>query len=161
MTELKCLVRSFGYALKGIGYGIATQRNFRIHLTAAAVVTVFNVMARMSVIHWCIEILCCMLVISLELVNTAVETVCDKITDEQHPLIGHAKDASAGAVLMSAIGAVVIALLVFFRGDPAYQSNVVTVLQTSQWVPIALIIGTAAVLVFIFLPSVLQQKKQK
>ena len=74
MREMVKLLYSFGYALRGVGHGIATQRNLRIHITAVIVVITFNFMAQMSAEHWCIEILCCMIVISLELVNTSVES---------------------------------------------------------------------------------------
>lgn len=70
MKELHRLALSFLYALRGIGYAVKTQRNFRIHLTALMVVVVFNTMAQLSATHWCIELLCCMVVISMELVNT-------------------------------------------------------------------------------------------
>lgn len=158
--ELRRLGKSFGYALHGIGYGIWTQRNLRIHLTALGTVIVFNSMAELSVEHWCIELLCCMLVISLELVNTALEAACDKVSTEQHPLLGHAKDAAAGAVLVSAFGAVIIALLIFLRGGP-YRANVVAVLNQQVWVKYALLAGIMVSALFIFLPSVVQQRKKK
>lgn len=158
--ELRRLGRSFGYALRGIGYGIRTQRNLRIHLTALGTVIVFNSMAGLSVEHWCIELLCCMLVISLELVNTALEAACDRISTELHPLLGHAKDAAAGAVLVSAFGAVVIALLVFLWGGP-YCANVVAVLSQQAWVKYALLAGAMAGALFVFLPSVVQQRKKR
>lgn len=161
MNELLRLLRSFGYALRGIGCGIQTQRNLRIHLVALAVVISFNCIAGLSVTHWCIEILCCMLVISLEIVNTALEAACDKISTKQHILIGHAKDAAAGAVLVSAAGAVVIALLVFFRGDPRYRSNTAVWFLENPWGKYALLAGAVLALLFVFLPCYLQKQKKK
>lgn len=161
MSELLRLLRSFGYALRGIGYGIRTQRNLRIHLVALAAVTVFNCIAGLSVTHWCIEILCCMLVISLELVNTALEAACDKISTKQHALIGHAKDAAAGAVLVSAVGAVVIAVLLFFRGDESYRSNTAAWFQGNPWGKYALLAGAVLGLLFVFLPCFWQKQKKK
>lgn len=157
--QLCALLRSFFYAQKGIGYGIKTQRNLRIHLTALTVVIVFNAMAGLSVTHWCIELLCCMLVISMELVNTALESACDQISREIHPLLGHAKDAAAGAVLISAIGSVVIACLIFFRGGE-YQQRVAALLQMHGWIKYALLIGVIAAALFVFLPSYMQNKRE-
>ena len=59
-------------------------------------------------------VFCCLvLVISLELVNTAIEAVVDLCTQEYHPLAKIAKDTAAGAVLISAIASVVIGLIIF------------------------------------------------
>lgn len=160
MNELRHLILSFGYALRGIGYGIRSQRNLRIHLVALVTVIAFNAMAGLSITHWCIELLCCMLVISLELVNTALEAACDRISTERHPLLGHAKDAAAGAVLVSAVGSAVIAVLIFFYGGP-YFSHVTRILRQQAWVKYALLAGAMTGLLFIFLPSILQQQKKK
>lgn len=159
LEELWALLRSFGYALKGIGYGLMTQRNLRIHLTALLTVVIFNAMAGLSVTHWCVELLCCMLVISLELVNTALESACDQLSRDHHPLIGHAKDAAAGAVLVSAAGSAVIAVLIFFRGG-AYAPRVHAILQAYPWVRYALLAGIIPAWAFIFLPSMYQTRKR-
>lgn len=156
--QIWALLRSFGYAFCGIGYGIKTQRNLRIHLVALLTVVVFNTMAQLSVTHWCIELLCCMVVISLELANTALESACDRFS-EYHPFIGHAKDAAAGAVLVSAIGSAVIAVLIFFA-DSDYRFHVVQILHLHVWVKYAILAGSIPAALFIFLPSVLQTRKR-
>jgi diacylglycerol kinase len=157
--ELSRLGRSFGYAIAGIGFAIRTQRNFRIHLVALVMVVYFGTLARLSLTHWCLELLCCMLVISLELVNTAVECACDQISAQKHPLLGHAKDAAAGAVLAAAVGSVILALLIFFRGDPEYRSRVLAALGAPQILLLAAL--ALAGIAFIFLPSILQQQHDK
>ena len=161
IEEIRKLVFSFGYALRGTGYAVRTQRNLRIHLVALITVIVFNTIAELSAAHWCVEILCCMLVISLELVNTALECACNQISTEQRPLIGHAKDAAAGAVLVAASGSVVIALLIFFRGSEAYSLNTAAYFQKSAYAGYALLAGAVAALLFIFLPSILQTRKKQ
>ena len=112
MKELRKLGRSFSYAAKGIGWAVRTQRNMRIHLTALVLVVVFGFVEGLRPTHWCLELLCCMAVISLELMNSALESACDAITREKNPLIGRAKDAAAGAVLVAAFGSVVVALVI-------------------------------------------------
>jgi diacylglycerol kinase len=159
VEELYKLLQSFRYALRGIAYAVRTQRNMRIHLVAVAVVVWCNTLAGLSTTHWCLELLCCMAVLSLELVNTAVERVCDRVTQMQNTLIGQAKDAAAGAVLVSAVGAVCVALLVFFRGDPGYRERLVAAFQS--WRIYALLPGAMGAGAFVFLPSILQKHKNQ
>ena len=160
LCDFLALGKSFGYAIRGIGYGARTQRNLRIHLVALLTVICFNSMAQLSVTHWCIELLCCMLVLSLELVNTALEAVCDKVSPERHPLIGHAKDAAAGAVLVAAIGAVGIALLIFFFGGD-YRAKTAAFLSAPEhgWVKPALLAGYLLAAGFVFLPAIRHRQK--
>lgn len=162
LRELCALVRGFGVAFCGIGYGIRTQRNLRIHIVAILTVIVFNTIAQLSVTHWCIEIICCMLVISLELLNTALEAACDKFSPERHSLIGHAKDAAAGAVLVSALGAVGIALLIFFCGGD-YQEHTALFFASPDhgWVKSALLVVYILAAGFVFLPSIIQKQKTR
>ena len=151
MEEAKKLLRAFGYAFRGIGWGIRTQRNLRIHLVATAYVLLFAPIMRISPVHFCLELLCCMLVISLELVNSALERICDGITKEQRPWIRDAKDAAAGAVLIAAIGSVIVALVIFFRGG--YLSQVQ---RTFAAYPISCIVDIILIPIggiFVFLPS--------
>ena len=63
--------------------------------------------------EWCICLLLFGMVISLELVNTAVEAVVDLVTEERKPLAKIAKDTAAGAVLFTAIMAVIIGCIIF------------------------------------------------
>jgi diacylglycerol kinase len=63
--------------------------------------------------EWCMIVLACAAVWTAEAMNTAFEYLADATTKEFHPVIGHAKDVAAGAVLITAIAAVVIGVLVF------------------------------------------------
>lgn len=107
------LYKSFGYAFSGIGNTIKDERNIKIHLACALLVVFFGVWLRISVTEWFVCLLLFALVISLELVNTAVEAVTDLVTEEKRPLAKKAKDAAAGAVLVSAIIAVIIGGFIF------------------------------------------------
>ena len=101
------LYKSFGHAFQGIFATVKKERNIKIHLTAMSLVIIVGALLGLSVTEWCICILLFGLVISLELVNTAVEAVVDLATDKL------AKDAAAGAVLVSAMAAAVIGLIIF------------------------------------------------
>ncbi len=113
----KALFRSFGYAFKGLFRTVKDERNFRIHLTAVFFVTWFAFLYEVTVGQAVVLVILYVLVLSLELVNTAVEKTVDLITPDRHPLAEMAKDASAGAVLIAAVAAVVVAVLMFRDPD--------------------------------------------
>lgn len=107
------LWKSFGYAFRGIRTGIQKERNMKIHCTALVLVIIAGAVVKLTATEWCICIVLCALVISLELVNTAVEAVVDLVTEEKKPLAKIAKDTAAGAVLVAAIASVIAGLLIF------------------------------------------------
>ena len=160
MKEVKALIRSFAYAIKGICWGIRTQRNLRIHLVALLVICLFNTLAGFSPIHWAVELLCCMVVIAMELINSALEAACDAVTERHSAIIGHAKDAAAGAVLVSAIGSVAVALLIFFS-EEQYGKNVLAFFTAHIWALPGLIILAVLAALFVFLPAVKQERERK
>lgn len=160
MAPLGKLFRGFGFAIQGIGRALITQQNLRIHLVAAVVVGFFGVLARLSAIHWCVVCLCCMLVISLELINTGLEALCDRVEPKQDERIRTAKDSAAGAVLVAAAGSLLIAGLILF-GDPPYYRNIAETLQTHPWICRCIPLGILAAILFVFLPTELQLRKRK
>ena len=105
------LGKSFGYAFEGIWTGIRKERNMRIHCLAVILVTAAGTFFGLSAAEWCICLLLFGMVISLELVNTAVEAVVDLVTKK--PLAKIAKDTAAGAVLFTAVMAVIIGCIIF------------------------------------------------
>jgi len=107
------LVRSFGYAFAGIAHMLRTQRNAQIHLAITLLVLAAGVFFRITIAEWLALVLAIALVLSLEALNTAVEAVVDLAAPRFEPLAKRAKDAAAGAVLVSAIGAALAGLLVF------------------------------------------------
>lgn len=106
-------VRSVRFAIKGIRTMLRTQHNAWIHAAATAAVAAIGVMVPLSASEWCWIVLAIMAVWTAEALNTAFEFLTDVASPSFHPLAGHAKDVAAGAVLISAVGAVVIGLLVF------------------------------------------------
>ena len=79
-----------------------------------ALAVVLGVVFQISAMEWLFVAGCSMLVLSMELVNTAIENVCDLISKEYHPVIKIIKDVAAAAVLVSAIGSVVTGGIIFF-----------------------------------------------
>lgn len=107
------LYKSFGYAFEGIFTGIKKERNMKIHCLAMLCVVAAGFFMKISVTEWCICLILFGLILSLELVNTAVEAVVDLVTEEKKPLAKIAKDTAAGAVLIAAIMAAGVGLIIF------------------------------------------------
>lgn len=91
---------------------LRTQHNAWIHAFATAGVIVLGVACRLSRLEWVVIVLAMMFVWVAEALNTACELIVDLASPAIHPVAGRAKDMAAGAVLIAAIGAVVIGLLV-------------------------------------------------
>lgn len=105
-------LRSFSYALSGLRWAIATQRNLKIHCVAATLAVGAGLIQNIAAWKWCVLILCIALVWATELLNTALETLCDRITLEPDELIRRAKDTAAAAVLVVSIAALIIGLVI-------------------------------------------------
>ncbi|WP_295673890.1 diacylglycerol kinase [uncultured Mucilaginibacter sp.] len=107
------LIKSFGYAFKGMLIAIREEQNMRIHVVAIAVVTVCGIYLSLSAIEWAVIALTIGFVISMEMVNSAIEAIVDHISPEFNKEAGRIKDLAAGAVLVAAIVATVIAVYIF------------------------------------------------
>lgn len=99
--------RRFAVAVRGILEAVAGQWNFRIHLTAAVGVIGMAAWWRVSRWEWVALTLCIGIVLTAELVNTAIEAAVDLASPQQHELARRAKDVAAGAVLMASLTAAI------------------------------------------------------
>jgi diacylglycerol kinase len=110
------LVRSFRFAARGVRVA-ASDRNQRIHLAAAVVVTFLAVAYGLTGARLGLVAGAAAAVIAMEIVNTAVERLCDLIAElygiDQDPRIRDIKDLAAGAVLVVAVGAAGVGVIVF------------------------------------------------
>lgn len=113
------LWHSFRYAFAGIRYVLTTQRNAKIHLLAAVLVSGLMLLLSLPLGEMAVLVLTMAVVLAAEMMNTALEAVVDLSSPELHPLARIAKDAAAGAVLMLSLAAVVIGLLLL--GPPLWQ----------------------------------------
>ncbi len=107
------LFQSFRWAFRGMGRTVRQERNMRIHLTAVVYVTALGALAELDGPRWAAVLLCFGAVIAGELMNTALEDLCDAVCPEKNSKIGAAKDAAAGAVLVLAIASVGVAIAIF------------------------------------------------
>lgn len=110
----RSIIDSFNFAVSGIIMSIKTERNMLIHYIVAILVLFASLFFDFSRIEFLILLFATTLVIVLELINTAIEKTVDMITKEYHPLARLVKDIAAGAVLISAINAFLVAYLLFF-----------------------------------------------
>jgi len=112
-------MKSFKYAFLGVIECIRSERNMRIHLCFVFYVLLAGAVTALSAAEWAAILICCGLVTGFECVNTAMERACDAVTKEQNSFIKKAKDAAAGAVLVSAIASAAVGCIVFFsKGRP-------------------------------------------
>ena len=105
-------IRSFKNAVVGIWTMLKSQQNAWIHSIATIIVVMAGFVFSISSAEWCWIVLAIVSVWSAEALNTAFEYLADVASPEFHPLVKKAKDVAAGAVLITALGAVVIGLLV-------------------------------------------------
>jgi diacylglycerol kinase (ATP) len=110
---MRKFIRGFGFAFNGIWHASATQLNFRVHLVAAIVALYAGYALHISSQEWLWIILCIGMVLIAELFNTAIEFLTDLVSPEYNKKAGLVKDLSAGAVLITAICALVIGIIIF------------------------------------------------
>ena len=111
--ECKKLINSFKYAIEGFISSFKTERNMKIHVLAMLIVLIMGFYLKINITEWCFIIIAIALVIGSELFNTAIEAIVDIVSPEKNPKAKLAKDVSAGAVLVVAIGAAIIGCIIF------------------------------------------------
>ncbi|MCL2339560.1 MAG: rRNA maturation RNase YbeY [Actinomycetia bacterium] len=107
------LVAKFRWAGEGFLATVRTQPNMRIHLAVAALAVFAAIILGLSPGEWGLIIICILLVLAAEMLNTAIEAVVDLASPQIQPKAKLAKDIAAGVVLLLALGAVVVGLLIF------------------------------------------------
>ena len=112
-------LRSFGYAFRGWWYVLRTQRNAWLHGVIAIVVFALSLWVGLKPVEWAVIVLTTAMVFAAEFLNTAIEAVVDLASPHRHPLAKVGKDVGAGAVLISALAAVVIGALIL--GPPLWM----------------------------------------
>ena len=100
-------------ALNGLKEVIKKEINFKIHLVIAFIVIVVGLLLGLSTVEWAIIVLTIGYVLFAEMVNTTIERMMDFIMPDFNPVVGMIKDIAAGAVLLSALIAVIIGAIIF------------------------------------------------
>ncbi len=107
------IAKSFKYAFEGLFTAFKTERNMKIHIIIMLLVILMGFLLKITTLEWIICIILFSIVIAGELFNTAIETVVDMIMPHKDEKAKIAKDVSAGAVLILAIGSAIIGLIIF------------------------------------------------
>lgn len=110
---LRKFLLSFVVGFAGIGHALRSEQNMRLHALAAVGVVVGGFVLGLAAWEWVAIVSCVGLVLSAECMNTAIERLADRVSEERHPLLKQAKDCAAGAVLMLAMMSVVVGCIVF------------------------------------------------
>lgn len=111
--EMRRLRKSFSCAIAGLIYCIKTEKNMKIHILATIIAVIVALVVKLNYTEWGLLILTIFMVLVAETVNTAVEKTVDLVTTEYHPLAKLAKNLAAGAVLLAAIGSLLMAVVIF------------------------------------------------
>lgn len=107
------LTQSFGFALNGIRLALKYNRNIKIHFIAAILVIILSFTLGLSLSEKAIIIMIILLVLSAEMINTAIEEAIDLVTKDYREEAKYAKDVSAGMVFLVALGSIIVGLLIF------------------------------------------------
>ncbi len=107
------LIKSFGYAFQGIYFAFKYNRNIRIHFAAAILVIIASIILKVNAFEMGILGIMILLVICTEMINTAIEEVVNLLVNEHRKEAKIAKDVSAGMVLLTAMGSVIVGILIF------------------------------------------------
>ncbi len=123
--------RSFEHAYRGLVYAVRTQRNMRIHVVVSVLVLAASLLVSVSALELAVLVVVIVVVLVTEMLNTALEFTVDLVTKEYHPLAKLAKDVSAGAVLVTSIGAVVVGYLIL--ADDLGPLSLATLERVRSW----------------------------
>lgn len=104
---------SVRFALRGILSIFSRESNCRIQLVLAFLALVAGWRLGLSSLEWALVVLCIALVLGMEMLNTAIEKTCDRITREKDDYVRYVKDVAAGAVLWVSTGTAVVGAIIF------------------------------------------------
>jgi diacylglycerol kinase len=106
-------IKAIGYAWQGIKYCFMSEKNFRIELVVALITFAFAIVLKIGINEWLAILFCCALVLSLEIINTAIEKLSNVVSKSIHPVIKLVKDMAAGAVFLVSIISLITACIIF------------------------------------------------
>lgn len=106
-------IAGFGFAFSGLWHAISTQINMKVHISITIIAIALGIILHISAVEFAIIFLAIAGVLITEMFNTVIELCVDLASPAYHPLAKIAKDVAAGAVLLSAIMSIIIALFIF------------------------------------------------
>ena len=113
MFKIKKFLNSFVYAFRGLLYALRREQNFQVHFIAIAVVFFFIIYFGLRPLEAVALVLCIVIVLVLELINTVFEKMVDMLKPRIHPYAEVIKDMMAATVLVASIGSLIIGVIIF------------------------------------------------
>lgn len=113
MIRSKKLAASFKFAFEGLFYALSHNQNLRIHFVIAIIVILASIFFRVNPFEMGILGVMILLVISAEMINTSIEEMVNLIANDQRKEAKIAKDVAAGMVLVTALGSIIVGVLIF------------------------------------------------
>ena len=110
---MKRVIKSFAFAFSGLKDSLVHEKNFQIQYVIALLVAGAGIYFSLSATEWMIILICFAVVLSFEIINSAIEKLCDLVCPEINPVIRKVKDMCAGSVLFSAIISFIIGSIIF------------------------------------------------
>jgi len=110
---MKTFINAVLFALQGMKQFFSRDRNGQIQMVIGITTIILGFTVSLSSYQWLLVMFCIGLVISLEMINSAIERFCDLVTTDFHPGIKIIKDVAAGAVLVASITSLIIGLIIF------------------------------------------------
>lgn len=129
---MKKVLESFNNAITGIIDTVRTERNMKIHLIAALCVLIASFFFDITKYEFLILVVTITMVIVAELINTAIEATIDMTTNYYHPLAKTAKNAAAGAVLITAINALLVGYIIFWDKLSNFSFSLINKVKNSE-----------------------------
>lgn len=112
------LIKPFKDAFRGFVSAAKSERNLKIHVLAMVIVVTAGAYAKIKLMHWLILVVLIGMVISAELLNTAIEKLVDLVKPDYNKDAGKIKDIAASAVLITSISALIIAIMLILEYWP-------------------------------------------
>jgi diacylglycerol kinase len=112
-VRVKAFLRSFRYAFNGLTAAFRGQVNIKVQSGVGAMIIAAGFYFSISRLEWCVILLTIALVLTLEMMNTAIEHLVNLVTREWQPLAGKIKDIAAGAVLLASVVAAIVGIIIF------------------------------------------------
>ncbi len=110
---MRAFIKSFNHAIDGVIYTIKNERNFRIHLILLSITIIIGLFFHLTTTEWLFITVISSMVLFAELINTAVENTLDWLEPNHHDDVKIVKDVCAGAVLVTAVGAIIMGIIIF------------------------------------------------
>jgi undecaprenol kinase/diacylglycerol kinase (ATP) len=107
------IIKSFAHAFNGLFYFFLHERNGKLEIGIAFIAVLLSFLMKVSISEWFAVLLCIALVVGFEMLNSALERLCDVVQEDYHPVIKLIKDMAAAAVLWCSIVSAIIGLIIF------------------------------------------------